>query len=84
LDDVHGLQPRQHESPWIIEKPFVLATRIPCRQAAYLPGDFLEEEIDHRSLYRWGQKAGAETVDEEDEMQSAVFGRSEDPLRNLK
>lgn len=84
LDGVLGLQPRQHASPWIIQKSVALATRVPYRQAAYLLGDFLEEEIDHRSLYRWVQKAGAEIVDEEDEMQSAVFEHGEVPPRDLK
>lgn len=73
LDRLLGLEPRQHASPWIIDRAVSLATRIPYRQATYLLGTFVDEPIDHRTLYRWVQKAGAEIVLEEDELQQAVF-----------
>lgn len=84
LDQALGLQPRQHASPWILHHSISLATRLPYRQAAYLLGGFLEEEIDHRSLYRWVQKAGAQIVEEEDKLQTAVFEHGVVPPRDRK
>jgi len=84
LDQVLDLQPRQHASPWITQQAIVLATRLPYRQAAYLLGGFLEEEIDHRSLYRWVQKSGAQIVEEEDELQTNVFEHGVVPPRDRK
>jgi hypothetical protein len=40
------------------------ATRLPFRQASYLLGIFVDEDIDHRSLHRWVQKDGARIVAE--------------------
>jgi hypothetical protein len=82
LDQVLGLQPRQHASPWIIKQSITLATRLPYRQAACLLVSFMGEPIDHRSLYRWVQKAGAQIVDEEDELQTAVFEHGVVPPRD--
>jgi len=82
LDQALGLQPRQHASPWITSQAVALATRIPYRQAAYLLGGFLDEEIDHRSLYRWVQNAGAQIVEEEDELQTEVFEHGVVPARD--
>lgn len=82
LDQALGLQPRQHASPWITGQAVALATRIPYRQAAYLLGGFLDEEIDHRSLYRWVQNAGAKIVEEEDELQTEVFEYGVVPARD--
>ncbi len=82
LDQVLDLQPRQHASPWILRHSISLATRLPYRQAAYLLGGFLDEEIDHRSLYRWVQKAGAQIVDEEDQLQTDVFEHGVVPPRD--
>jgi hypothetical protein len=73
LDGALGLQPRQHASPWITNQAVALATRLPYRQASYLLSTFVEEHIDHRSLYRWVQKTGAAIVFEEEELQQAVF-----------
>jgi hypothetical protein len=84
LDQVLGLQPRQHASPWIIQQAVTLATRLPYRQATYLLRSFVEAPIDHRSLYRWVQKAGAQIVDEEDDLQAAVFTHGEVPPRDLQ
>ena len=84
LDTHLGLAPRQHASPWIIEQAVALATRLPYRQAAHLLGGFLDEDIDHRSLYRWVQKAGAQIVAEEDELQTAVFEHGVVPPRDRK
>jgi hypothetical protein len=84
LDQVLGLQPRQHDSPWITRQAVALATRIPYRQAAHLLGGFLEEEVDHRSLYRWVQREGAEIVEEEDEQQAEVFEHGVIPARDPK
>ena len=81
LDQVLLLQPRQHASPWVLQQSIRLATRLPYRQAATLLSDVLEEEIDHRSLYRWVQKAGARLVAEEDALQQAVFEHGEVPPR---
>lgn len=82
LDRALGLQPRQHASPWITKQAVALATRIPYRQATYLLGGFLDEEIDHRSLYRWVRNAGAQIVEEEDELQAAVFEHGVIPPRD--
>ena len=82
LDQVLGLQPRQHASPWITDQAVALATRLPYRQATYLLRSFVEEPIDHRSLYRWVQKAGAQIVNEEDELQTAVFDHGVVPPRD--
>lgn len=82
LDQVLGLQPRQHASPWVTEHAVALATRLPYRQATYLLSTLIDEPIDHRSLYRWVQKAGAQIVDEEDELQTAVFEHGVVPPRN--
>lgn len=84
LDQVLDLHPRQHASPWILRQSISLATRLPYRQAAYLLGGFLEEDIDHRSLYRWIQKAGAQIVEEEDELQTDVFEHGVVPPRDRK
>lgn len=73
LNDLLGLQSRQHASPWIIDRAVSLATRIPYRQATYLLSTFVEEPLDHRTLYRWVQATGAKIVEEEDELQQAVF-----------
>jgi len=84
LDQALGLRPRQHASPWITGQAVALATRIPYRQAAYLLGCFLDDEIDHRSLYRWVRNAGAQIVEEEDELQEAVFEHGVVPPRDEK
>lgn len=73
LHGLLGLQPRQHASPWILDRAVSLATRIPYRQATYLLSTFVNEPIDHRTLHRWVQAAGARIVEEEDELQQAVF-----------
>lgn len=73
LDEMLGLEARQHVSPWILQQCISLATRIPYRQAAALLSQFLDEDLDHRSLYRWVQKAGAKIVEEEDVLQEEVF-----------
>jgi hypothetical protein len=82
LDELLGLAPRQHASPWVIERAVSLATRIPYRQATYLLGTFVDESIDHRTLYRWVQNTGAAIVLEEDERQQAVFRDGEVPPRD--
>jgi hypothetical protein len=82
LDAVLGLQPRQHASPWITNQAVALATRLPFRQAAYLLSTFIDEAVDHRSLHRWVQKAGARIVTEEDELQMAVFEDGVIPARD--
>lgn len=81
LDEVLGLEPRQHTSPWILQQCIALATRIPYRQAATLLSQFLDEDLDHRSLYRWVQKAGAKIVEEEDALQEEVFQHGVIPPR---
>lgn len=82
LDEMLGLEPHQHASPWILDRAVSLATRIPYRQATYLLGTFVDEPLDHRTLYRWVQKAGASIVLEEDEQQQAVFRDGEVPPRD--
>lgn len=82
LDDVLDLKPRQHASPWIKAQAVSLSTRLPYRQAAYLLSSFVEEPIDHRTLYRWVQQAGAHIVAQEDELQEAVFVHGEIPPRD--
>ncbi|MEW6569346.1 MAG: UPF0236 family transposase-like protein [Chloroflexota bacterium] len=75
---------RQHASPWIIAQSVALATRLPYRQATYLLllRGFVEAPIDHRSLYRWVQREGAAIVEEEDDLQQAVFQHGEVPARD--
>ncbi len=84
LDRALGLQPRHHASPWITQQAVALATRIPYRQATYLLGSFLDLEIDHRTLYRWVQQAGAQIVEEEDQLQAEVFEHGVIPPRDDK
>lgn len=79
LDDLLALAPRQHASPRVQELAVQLATRLPYRQAAALLGSWLETPVDHRTLYGWVQRAGAQVVAEEDAQQDAVFGRGEEP-----
>jgi hypothetical protein len=83
LDEMLGLEPRQHASPWIVEQSIALATRLPYRQATCLLSNLVEAPIDHRSLYRWVQKTGAKIVLEEDELQQAVFRDGVIPPRDL-
>jgi hypothetical protein len=73
LDQILGLGRHQHASPWILQQAVALATRLPYRQATHLLGTFVEDAIDHRTLYRWVQQTGAAIVLEEDEFQQAVF-----------
>jgi hypothetical protein len=68
-----GLEPRQRVSPWLVGQGIALATRIPYRQAADLLGTFMGEWIDHRTLYRWVEDAGEAIIEEEDQLQKAVF-----------
>jgi hypothetical protein len=82
LDALLGLERPQHASPWITNQAVALATRLPYRQATCLLSDFVEAPIDHRSLYRWVQKAGARIVVEEDDLQIAVFTHGEIPPRD--
>lgn len=79
LDGVLELLPRQYASPWITAKAVALATRIPYRQATHLLSGFVEEVIDHRTLYHWVQQAGEPIVEEEEEQQEAVFVHGEIP-----
>jgi len=73
LDHALGLRRQDRASPWVLRQAAALATRLPYRQATYLLGTFIDEEIDHRTLYRWLQKLGAQIVLEEDDQQQAVF-----------
>jgi Uncharacterised protein family (UPF0236) len=73
LDRVLRLRRQDRASPWILRQAVALATRLPYRQATYLLGTFIDEELDHRTLYRWVQKLGAQIVLEEDDQQQAVF-----------
>jgi hypothetical protein len=82
LDELLGLEPRQHASPWIVDQAVALATRMPYRQATYLLSNFVEVSMDHRSLYRWVQKEGAAIVEEENDLQEAVFQHGEVPARH--
>jgi hypothetical protein len=84
LDSLLELEPRQHASPWIIKQSVALATRLPYRQATSLLSSFVEAPIDHRSLYRWVQKEGAAIVEEEDDLQEAVFQHGVIPDRDSK
>lgn len=69
LNSLLGLEPRQRVSPWLVGQGIALATRIPYRQAADLLGTFVDEWIDHRTLYRWVEAAGEAIIEEEDELQ---------------
>lgn len=79
LDEVLGLRPRGHGSPWVREQAVALATRMPYRQATAVLNDWLGASLDHRTVYAWVQQAGAEVVEEEDDRQEAVFGCGEEP-----
>ena len=80
LDDVLGLAPRQHASPWVQQQAVTLATRIPYRQAATILSRLLGTPLDHRTVYAWVRQAGAAVVEEEDALQEAVFGDGEQPV----
>jgi hypothetical protein len=82
LDEALGLARGQQASPWILKQAVALATRLPYRQATHLLGTFIDEEIDHRTLYRWMQKLGAQIVMDEDEQQQAVFRHGVVPERD--
>jgi hypothetical protein len=82
LDALLGLQPRQHASPWVTHQAVALATPLPYRQATSLLSSWLQASVDHRSLYRWVQAAGAQVVSEEDDLQQAVFSNGEIPPRD--
>lgn len=84
LDAALGLQPPQHASPWIIAQAVALATRLPYRQATLLLGGLLDESLDHRTLHRWLQQAGARIVAEQDHQQTAVFVHGEIPPRDVR
>jgi len=77
LDEVLGLRPRQHVSPWALAQAVALASRIPYRQATLLLAGLVETALDHRTVYGWVQQAGAQVVADEDEQQEAVFGRGQ-------
>jgi hypothetical protein len=78
LDEVLGLRPRQHASPWVLAQAVALATRIPYRQATQLLAGVMETALDHRTVYAWVQQAGSQVVADEDEQQEAVFGRGQE------
>jgi hypothetical protein len=80
LDDVLGLGPRQHASPWVQGQTVALATRIPYRQATALLAEWLGTPLDHRTVYAWVQQAGQVVVDDEDARQQAVFEDGEQPV----
>ena len=80
LDEVLGLAPRQHVTPWVREQAVGLATRIPYRQATRLLNAWLGVELDHRTVYAWVQQAGAAVVQEEDDCREAVFDCGEQPV----
>lgn len=82
LDEVLGLRPRQHASPWVLAQAVALASRIPYRQATHLLAGLMETALDHRTVYAWVQQAGARVVAEENEQQEAVFGRGEEAPRD--
>ncbi len=73
LDEILGLHPHQHVSPWVRDHAVAFATRMTYRQAAHLLGGLLDVSLDHRTLYRWVQQAGAEVVTGEDVQHTAVF-----------
>lgn len=82
LDELLGLRPRQHASPWAIAQAAALATRMPYRQAAALLCEMVGGFVDHRTLYAWVQSAGAALVAKEDDRQEAVFGHGEEAPRD--
>lgn len=79
LDQVLGLHPRQHASPWVVAQAVALATRLPYRQATYLLQQWLGAFVDHRTVYSWVRQLGMEVVAEEEALQEAVFERGEAP-----
>ncbi|MBI2861984.1 MAG: UPF0236 family protein, partial [Chloroflexi bacterium] len=78
LDGVLGVQKRQHASPWVAQWAARLAARLSFRQTTLLLRELLEDEVDHRTVWRWVQQAGVAIVAEEDDQQEAVFGRGEE------
>jgi len=59
VDNVLGLAPRQHASPWVQEEAIALAKRIPYGQATTILSRLLETPLDHRTVYAWVQRAGS-------------------------
>lgn len=51
LDEVLGLVPRQHASPWLIEQASALAGQLSYREAAEFLSGYLGTNVDHRTLY---------------------------------
>lgn len=80
LDSILGLRPHQHVSPWVRDQAVAFATRVTYRQAAHLLGALLDLPLDHRTLFRWVQQAGATIVAHEDAQQTAVFDDGELPV----
>ncbi len=62
----------------------MLAARLPYCQATDLLRSFVQVPIDHCSLYRLAQRAGAAIVAEEDKLQQSVFTRGEIPDQAAK
>lgn len=84
LDQVLGIKPRRHASPWVIEQAVGLATRLPYRQATDLLCRLLGQPgtVDHRTLYGWVQAEGQTCIEAEDRRQEAVFGDGVVPPRD--
>ncbi|MDI6773703.1 MAG: UPF0236 family protein [bacterium] len=80
LDSILGLWPHQHVSPWVRDQAVAFATRVTYRQAAHLLGALLDVPLDHRTLFRWVQQAGATIVACEDAQQTAVFADGDLPV----
>lgn len=64
---------QQHASAGVVDLAVALATRLPYRQATHLLGRLLGEPVDYRSLYAWVKAEGQVLVDEERQLQEAVF-----------
>jgi hypothetical protein len=77
-NEVLGLRPRRHVSPWVLAQAVGLATRIPYRQATQLLAGLMGTTLDHRTVYASVQQTGSQVVADEDEQQEAVFGRGQE------
>ncbi len=84
LDEVLGLEKRQHASPWARERAMYFVTQLPYRPAAAVFSQEVGESVDHRTLWSLAQKEGEKLVAKQEQEWKAVFEDGEVPVRDEK
>ena len=79
LDELLGLEARQHASPWARERAMYFVTQLPYRPAAAVFSQEVGEKVDHRTLWSLAQKEGQKLVAREEQEWKAVFEDGELP-----